>query len=150
MCVPVVMRRDMTAWWTRPSTHAGLPAAFMALPNAQTTTSVSPEAQNVHSQWHSVSNSSSKMWHKPWERTPWVMTKILSGCCFFSRKWWQREKDVHSIRKWDALEIEQRWLLHCRGGGTHPLTSAGLNRKKKKKSCTEMLTGCESAQHYGI
>lgn len=35
------------------------------------------------------------------------------------------------------------------GEGGDP--STGLNRKKKKKSsCTEMLTGCESAQHYGI
>lgn len=133
MCVPVVMRRDMTAWRTRPScTHTGLPAAFMAPPNAQTTTSVSPEAQNMHSQWHSVSNSSSIMWHKPRERT-----KTLPGCCFFPENG-DREKNVHSIGKWDALEIEQRWLLHCRGAGGYPSTNQCWTEwKEEEEECSQ-------------
>lgn len=59
--------------------------------------SASLEAQKVHSQWQSVTNYFSLIWHKPWERTPVMVTKnSVRKVLFYSWKGRQRQIISHS------------------------------------------------------
>lgn len=55
-----------------PHIHTERSSTSAASPNFQRAhwPSASLEAQNVHSQWQSVTNYSFLIWHKPWERRP--------------------------------------------------------------------------------
>lgn len=142
-----------------------MPSAFAppAKSRKATLSSASLEAQNVHSQWHCVTNYFSLIWHKPWERTPVMVTKnSVRKVLLCSGKGWQLQIISHSTKWKEEKGNETHYgvsngnycTVHDGVVFVEPKQDLMKRRHRMKKNCayTEiqyrfMFTSWASGQH---